>query len=311
MAIRMLMLIAFATGFMQPLLAKKKECSIVLNDGRTLSYTAYGDPWGAPVFYFHGGQESRLSAGFMDETARELGIKIIAPDRPGIGESSPHPGRSFIDWADDVRQLADALYINRFAVFGLSGGAPHVLACAQEIPDRLRKVAIVAGAAPYDYKGTKKGMWFPVKLVHWFASWEKDKQLRKFMQKEYETLRDKPEKRLKQLQKYLPKPDRMLLKAFPEYGQDFIKGSLESYRQGVDGVVQEWRLYVSDWEIDLEQIQVPIELWYGDKDKMSPRYRGYYYAEKLPNAKLHLLPDEGHFSLIRNHLDDILVYLKG
>lgn len=308
--IRLLMLFAFTTGFLQPLLAKKKDLFIELNDGRHLSYAIYGDTSGSPVFYFHGGQESRLSAAFMHETAIQLGVKIIAPDRPGIGKSSPHPGRSFVDWADDVRQLADALHLQTFSLFGLSGGAPHVLACAQEIPDRLLQVGIVAGAAPYDYKGTKKGMWFPVKLVHWFASWEKDKQLRKFIQKDYETLRDRPEKRVRQLQKYLPKPDRNLLKAQPKQAWGFIDGSLESYRQGIDGVVQEWKLYVSDWGVDISKIQKPIELWYGEKDKMSPPYRGYYYQANLPEAELHLLENEGHFSLIRNHLESILQRMK-
>lgn len=308
--IRLLMLFAFTTGFLQPLLAKKKDLFVELNDGRQLSYAIYGDSLGVPVFYFHGGQESRLSASFMHETATQLGIKIIAPDRPGIGKSSPHPGRSFPDWADDVNQLADALHVQQFSVFGLSGGAPHVLACAQQIPDRLLRVGIVAGAAPYDYKGTKKGMWFPVKLVHWFASWEKDKQLRKFIQRDYETLRDKPEKRVRQLQKYLPKPDRELLKTKPELAWDFIEGSLESYHQGIDGVVQEWKMYVSNWDITLSEIKKPIELWYGDKDKMSPAYRGYYYKANLPDAELHLLANEGHFSLIRNHLESILQRMK-
>lgn len=308
--IRLLMLFALTTGFLQPLLAKKKDLFIELNDGRRLSYAIYGDSLGVPVFYFHGGQESRLSASFMHETAAQLGVKIIAPDRPGIGKSSPFPGRSFLDWADDVRQLADALHIQEFSVFGLSGGAPHVLACALQIPDRLLQAGIVAGAAPYDYRGTKKGMWLPVKLVHWFASWEKDKQLRKFIQKDYETLRDKPEKRVRQLQRYLPKPDRDLLQTRPELAWDFIEGSLESYRQGIDGVVQEWRMYVSDWGMKLTEIKKPIDLWYGEKDKMSPPYRGYYYQAVLPGARLHLLANEGHFSLIRNHLESILQKMK-
>ncbi len=308
--IRVLMLFAFTTGFLQPLIAKKKDLFVELKDGRHLSYAVYGDTSGSPVFYFHGGQESRLSAAFMHETAAQLGIKIIAPDRPGIGKSSPHPGRSFVDWADDVRQLADALGIQAFSLLGLSGGAPHVLACAQEIPDRLLRVGIVAGAAPYNYRGTKKGMWLPLKLVHWFASWEKDKQLRKFIQKDYEILRDKPEKRIRQLQKYLPKPDRSLLKAKPEAAWSFVRGSLESYQQGIDGVVQEWKLYVSDWGLDFSKIQKPIELWYGDKDKMSPYYRGHYYRVNLPKAELHVLENEGHFSLIRNHLEGILQKMK-
>lgn len=307
---RLLMLFAMTSGFSLNLLATKRNETITLPDGRTLGYAIYGDTTGFPVFYFHGGQESRLSAAFMDTVAYGMGVQLIVPDRPGIGLSSFQPDRRFLDWAKDVTALADILGIERFSVFGLSGGAPHVLACAYEIPDRIEKATIVAGAAPYDYQGTKKGMWFPVKLIHWFASWEKDKQLRKFIQNDYKTLATKPEKRLKQLQKYLPKPDRLWLKEHPHHAKGFIKGSLESYRQGIDGVVQEWKLYVADWGFDIRQIQQPISLWYGDKDKMAPKYRAFYYHEQLPHSKLQLLKDEGHFSLIRRHLATILAELK-
>jgi pimeloyl-ACP methyl ester carboxylesterase len=153
-------------------------------------------------------------------------------------------------------------------------------------------------------------MWFPVKLIHWFASWKKDKQLRKFIQSDFDSLMNKPEKRIKQFQKYLPKPDKIMMTNHPEYGWEFLEGSKESYRQGIEGVVQEWKLYVSDWGIDLKSIQFPISLWYGTKDKMAPISRGNYYHSRLSNSKLNVIDNEGHFSLIRNHLEEILIELK-
>ena len=130
--------------------------------------------------------------------------------------------------------------------------------------------------------------------------------MRKFIQKDYNDLVEAPEKRMKQFQKYLPKPDKEIMIKSPEYGWEFICGSVESYKQGIDGVVQEWKLYVTDWQLDLSKIHSPISLWYGDKDKMAPQYRGAYYNNALPNSTLKLIEDEGHFSLIRNHLEDIL-----
>ncbi len=284
--------------------------TLVLPDGRTLGFAIYGDPAGVPVCYFHGGQESRLSSKFMDSVARLNGIKVIAPDRPGIGLSTFQPNRSFIDWATDVAALADQLGYQTFSVFGLSGGAPHVLACLKVIPERIEKASIVSGATPYNYKGSLKGMWFPVKLIHWFASMKSDKQLRKFIQNDFESLKEKPEKRLKQFQQYLPKPDKELMKSHPEYGWEFIEGSRESYVQGIDGVVQEWQLYVRDWEFEPADIEVPVTLWYGKNDKMAPFSRGDYYNRTLPETTYHLLENQGHFSLIRNHLKEILLDLK-
>ena len=279
---------------------------MTLKDGRILSYAIYGDKNGVPVFYFHGGQESRLSSAFMDSTAIRLGIQIIAPERPGVGLSSFQKNRTLLDYPDDIAQLADHLEINSFSVFGLSGGGPHVLACAHKLNHRLRKVVIVSGTAPHDYKGKLRGMWFPVKLVHWFANSKEDKNLRGFIANDSKTLSKKPHRRLRQLQRFLPKPDRKLLKEQPEYGIDFIIGSQEAYKQGIDAVVQEWQLYVRDWGFALDEIEIPITLWYGDKDKMTPKYRGIHLNKVLPNSELNLLQDEGHFSLIRNHLDTIL-----
>lgn len=148
---------------------------INLSDGRVLGYAEYGDSLGYPIFYFHGGQESRLSSKFMDSTAKKLNVRIISPDRPGVGISTFQESRQFLDWGNDIAQLADFLGLNKYSIFGLSGGAPHVLACIISDSLRIENASIVSGATPYDYKGTLKGMWFPVKLVHWFASWKKDK----------------------------------------------------------------------------------------------------------------------------------------
>lgn len=291
--------------------ANNPDLQITLPDGRILAYAEYGQPNGEPVFYFHGGQESRLSSGFMDSTAKSLNVRLIAPDRPGVGNSTYQLNREFINYSSDIQALADSLGIDTFSVFGLSGGAPHVLACVVGIPDRLNRVSIVSGATPYDYKGTLKGMWFPVKLIHKFASMKSDWFLRKFLESDHKALSEHPDKKLKQFQKYLPKPDKELLTAQPEYGMEFIEGSVESYKQGMDGVVQEWRLYVRDWNMNLDTIEKPITLWYGSEDKMAPKYRGEYYQSRLKNSRLHLIPNEAHFSLIRNHLKAILTELTG
>jgi pimeloyl-ACP methyl ester carboxylesterase len=284
--------------------------STTLLDGRVLGYAEYGDSSGYPIFYFHGGQESRLSSLFMDSTAQQLNVRLICPDRPGIGLSTYQTNRSFSDYGDDITELTESLNITRYSVFGLSGGAPHVIACIIKDSARINGASIISGATPYSYKGTLKGMWFPVKLIHWFANMRRDTFLRKFIQSDYDSLINNPDKRIKQFQNYLPKPDKRLMIDQPHYGWEFIKGSIESYQQGIDGVVQEWKLYVKDWKMDLSKVNFPIVLWYGEDDKMAPFHRGSYYEKTLANSTLKLLKNEGHFSLIRNHLNEILKELK-
>ncbi len=271
-----------------------------------IGYCEYGDPSGKPIIYCHGGQESRLSALFLDETAKLLGIKLIAPDRPGFGLSTFQVKRRLLDWPKTIQHLADLLDLGRFSIFGLSGGAPHVLACAYSIPERLNKIAIVSGPAPYHVKGIMKNMWAPVRLMYWFASLNNDFFIKRAISYDYSSLIKNPQKRINQMKYGLPKPDRTLLENHPEIATNFLNGSLEGYREGIKGAVWEWQLYTKSWEFEPSSIHLPITLWYGDKDVMVPPYHGQYLHESIPNSELNLLPNEAHFSLIHNHKKAIL-----
>lgn len=126
--------------------------TIILTDGRLLGYDEYGPADGNPLFYFHGTPSSRkdwLALG-NEGLPEKLGMRVIAADRPGMGLSSFQSGRRIGDWPADVVALADALEIDRFAVFGYSGGGPYAAACAQKIPQRLTAVGIAAGEGPAD-----------------------------------------------------------------------------------------------------------------------------------------------------------------
>ena len=122
--------------------------SIRLQDGRRLTYAEYGDPHGSPLFFLHGGNDSRLVGAIIDRSAFDLGIRIIAPDRPGYGRSDFQPGRTLLDWAADLAELAAALSIGRFAIAGHSGGGPHALAVAHALPERCAGVTLIASAGP-------------------------------------------------------------------------------------------------------------------------------------------------------------------
>lgn len=119
-----------------------------LPDGRIIEYAERGEPDGFPVFYFHGTPSNHREAEFA--SPESLGIRLITPDRPGAGRSTPVVGRRLLDWPGDVVQIADALGIDRFAVVGASGGGPYALACAFAIPERLTGCAVLSGIAPMD-----------------------------------------------------------------------------------------------------------------------------------------------------------------
>ena len=128
----------------------KEDNVLRLTDGRRLGYAEYGDPDGWPLMFFHGTPGSRVMARFAASRAREMGVRLIAPERPGFGLSDVQPQRRLLDWVEDIRELADALSLDRFAVAGVSGGGPYVAACAWKMGKRLVAAGIVSGLAPAD-----------------------------------------------------------------------------------------------------------------------------------------------------------------
>ena len=88
---------------------QRKRPTITLNDGRVLTNGDYGDSVGMPLIHCHGSNGSRWERPFADTILQDAGVRLIVPDRPGHGGPTPKPGRTLLDWAGDVAQLADQL----------------------------------------------------------------------------------------------------------------------------------------------------------------------------------------------------------
>src|SRR6266568_3152770 len=146
-----------------------RDDTLPLHDGRALAFAEWGDPDGAPVVSFHGTPGSRLERHVDDRIYGRLGIRFVTSDRPGYGRSSPHPGRTFLDWASDVEQLLDHLDIERARMLGVSGGGPFALAAAHSLGERVERVAIVSGVGPSDRPGAFEGMDVTERLTYWAA----------------------------------------------------------------------------------------------------------------------------------------------
>src|SRR6266487_105745 len=130
---------------------------VTLPDGRSLAYTDCGAPAGPLVVYFHGAPTSRLDLAGLEESFSTLGVRVVSPDRPGYGGSSPQNGRGVSDWAQDVAALADHLGAERFAVMGWSSGGPYVAACAALLPERIVTAGVVAGVTDMGWRGAWEG----------------------------------------------------------------------------------------------------------------------------------------------------------
>jgi pimeloyl-ACP methyl ester carboxylesterase len=114
-----------------------------LRDGRTLHWSEGGDPDGTPVIFFHGCPDTRRAAWSGHEPARRSGVRLIAANRPGYGDSTP-ADPSYRRVVEDTAELADTLGLGRFGVLGMSVGGTFALACAALLPERIRAAALVA-----------------------------------------------------------------------------------------------------------------------------------------------------------------------
>ncbi len=125
-----------------------REDLIKLENGAVIAFEEYGNASGQPVIFCHGWPSSRSMARLTDESARDLGVRIISPDRPGISGSSLQPDRKLTNWPRLVERIADHLAIRDFRMLAISGGAPYAYATAAAMPERVRAIAIVGGAPP-------------------------------------------------------------------------------------------------------------------------------------------------------------------
>jgi pimeloyl-ACP methyl ester carboxylesterase len=124
---------------------------MTLKDGRLLGYYEFGDPQGKPVMYIHSYPDSGVAlSGFEGSAAKRLGIRLIGPDRPGIGKSTLQPGRTVSDYPSELLQLIENLGLKDYRLLGRSGGTGYTLASAQQLPMRsLKAVGNCAAVGPW------------------------------------------------------------------------------------------------------------------------------------------------------------------
>jgi len=267
-----------------------------------LGYAEYGASGGQPIFYFHGYPGSRLDwPGIvdLDNAAAELNARIIAVDRPGHGLSDFQRGRKILDWPDDVIELADALQVDRFAVLGLSGGGPYASACAFKISERLTATAIVSGMGPAEAPGSKDG-------TSWTYPGKGSVTRRLLLMLTSMGLRKRPDQFSSNMKESFKGPDRELALENPELLNGVVETFGEALRPGIAGANYEAGLYTHPWGFQLEDITAEVHLWHGVQDYNVLVSVGRYVAGAIPNCHATFMENEGHLTLIHQHVRDVL-----
>jgi pimeloyl-ACP methyl ester carboxylesterase len=277
-------------------------------DGRILAVDVTGAPRGLPVFLMHGTPGSRSGIKPRGIVLYRLGIRLICYDRPGYGRSDRHQDRRVVDAAGDVKTIADALGIKRFAVVGRSGGGPHALAVAAMLPDLVTRAGVLVSLAPMDAPGLD---WFDGMSESNVDEYQRADQDRAALQASLTELatrmRQDPDSHVEFLGKELTPPDRRVLQNVM-----MRKQITDSYREGVldspHGWIDDALAFRSPWGFDLDAIQVPVRLWHGADDRFSPSAHTRWLASRIPNATVRVEPRMGHFAAVEI-LPDMLAWL--
>lgn len=279
--------------------------TIATPDGRTLEVHEAGDPNGLPVVVHHGTPMSGLQYAPHEALAEEQGIRLLGYDRPGYGGSTRAPGRDVASCADDVHTIADALGLERFASWGISGGGPHVLACAALCDERLTAVASLAAIAPYEAEGLD---WFDgmgeANHVEFGKTLEGEDALRPFLVEEAEGMTSvSPEQLAESIITLLGPEDRAVLDgAFAEY---FIEAGKHAFASGVDGWVDDDLAFARPWGFELSSIRRPVLLLQGEDDRFVPGTHGHWLAARVPGVEARITADDGHLTLIERRMREV------
>jgi pimeloyl-ACP methyl ester carboxylesterase len=283
--------------------AVAKGLQLRLPDGRVLGYAEYGDPAGRPLVFLHGFPGSRLAGAVLDEEARLSGVRVVSPERPGLGLSSPQPGRSLLDFAKDVHAFADTLEIDRFAVLGESGGGPYALACAHELAERLRCVAVVCGLGPVARPDATTGIARKERLGYMIAR-RAPRLAGLALVPVARVARRWPQQFLRISRWQLEEADRDALAG--ALGDLVAADFVEAFRQGGDGVGQDLALLFRPWPFDPSAIRCPVLFFHGACDRTVSSAVATELAGAVPAARLRLYERDGHFSLLIRNARQIL-----
>lgn len=284
-----------------------RHATLRLADGRRLGYCELGDPSGLALLACHGGSSCRLELRFAEALCRRGSIRLVVPDRPGIGTSDFQPDRRLADWPRDVEALADALGLERFWVMGWSAGGPYALACGWALAARVQGVLVLAGLAPLRDAAQVAQLGLAL-----------DRLL----------LRLGPRApRLAaaglDLLRALPLPAkrgalRRSLRASGDPDLGHLSGAAvdalveawdESLRPGGRGTAWDYRVLAEDWGFQPREVEVKVELWQGLEDRLVPPEHACRLAAEIPGARLVPLAGHGHF-LPQRCLERILAPLS-
>lgn len=269
-----------------------------------MTYYSCGPSQGTPILYIHGHPDSGITiTGPLEaRLAKELNLKWIGPDRPGVGGSTPYDAQKVTDYPADIQALVEHLELPEYHILGTSGGTGFALACAREHRpgSGLEGVGICAGIGPLECGFGSMDERQRKALEAWR---DYPREFRQFYESEYVPLAQSEDHSL--LEDKLRGEFEV---GFTDEDRDIMLQE-DTFQQAVASMRQAWcqgawahahgmALHWQPWGFRLEDVALPgIKLWYGGKDVSTTPAMGKYMAQRLPAAEYVEFPRASHLTI--------------
>lgn len=267
---------------------------ITLPGNRQIHWQEYGDPSGLTIVYFHGFPGSGHDISLADDFASSHGLRIIAPDMPGIDHSTEDSSYTIGGFMDTLARILDSLGVQTFSTLGHSGGAVFALACGTSFPDRVNKIATVGGIAPFDTEVMRQSLNPALLPLYDLTISDRTQAMQ-----QYQQIAPSPEIALQSLQAFLSEADIKLLSQV-DVQSISVASMTRTLRHGVAGVIDGIRAVRLTWPFQLSDIHMPVAVWQGESDTIVPAAIAHYLVDSLPNAEGRYIDNAGHFLIHSN-----------
>ena len=261
------------------------------NNNKTIYYIDDGKDTDTPVVFI-GGLGTSVRAirllDFLRSYREELGLRFISIERNGFGQTPFNPDFNMNTYIQDVIAILNHLDIEKFSLFGISGGGPYASKIASIIPERIESMHM---AATLPVLGTKdrcsKG-----KINNIY------KDIIKYPMKYFAFSSNSP----------VHQVDGFQDTAYDEAARTFF---LNGQMANIDPLDHELTLFCNEGIINTESFVGSVYVYAGKTDPFIGEGDIENWEKFYPNADVikRIYPGEGHDVQYR-HLDQILIDIK-
>ncbi len=279
--------------------------SLTLKSGRSLEYMLVGPPKGKPALFLHGMLDGTVFAREFIDQLFERNILLIAPSRPGHGNSDPYLDNSRVTslFPDIIAQLLDSLNIEKLPVFSNMAGFYYGVLFAGTHAARVSAILGIACVLPITSREQLSQMSPSHRLVSSTAN-NSPGLLTLFIKAGIATVRSGNENLITNLAYKFSRSDFELSKQ-PETRAILHRRYHFLSKQGHSAFSVDAKQISCDWRGLINSVSCPITLIHGTEDFVFKVNAVREMAGKIKNCKLIEIENAGQ--LLLNAQPDVVL----